>query len=70
MYIITVNCFLDPVVVWLDEPPEPAGIGHGNGQHLLTLATSEEAHDVANHLLQLLDEGREAALVFQPSLVT
>jgi hypothetical protein len=35
----------------------------------LILHTFEEARDVANHLLQLLDEGREAALIFQPSLV-
>jgi hypothetical protein len=70
MYIITLNCFLDPVVVWLDEPPEPADTRHDNGQHVLTLASPEEAQDVASHLLQLLDEGREAALVFRPSLVT
>ena len=37
---------------------------------LLTLHTPEQAHDVANHILQLLDEGREAALIFHPSLVT
>lgn len=69
MYIITLNQFLDPVVVWR------GGIGgivdpHDDGQNLLTLYTTEEAHDVANHVLQLLDEGREAALIFRPSLVT
>jgi hypothetical protein len=70
MYIITLNCFLDPVVVWLDQLPDSTGTSHDNGQHLLTLATPEEAHDVANHLLDLLDYGREAALMFEPSLVT
>ena len=70
MYIITLNQFLDPVVVWVDERPEPAGTRHDDGQNLLTLHTPEEAHDVAGHVLQLLDEGREAALIFQPSLVT
>ena len=70
MYIITLNRFLDPVVVWLDEPPNPAGMTHDDGQHLLTLSTPEEARDVAHHVLQLLDEGREAALIFRPSLVT
>ena len=70
MYIITLNRFLDPVVVWIDQAPEPAGTTHNDGQHLLALSTSEEAHDIANHVLQMLDEGREAALIFQPSLVT
>ena len=70
MYIITLNRFLDPVVVSVDERPEPAGTRHDDGQNLLTLNTPEEAHDVANHLLDLLDYGREAALIFQPSLVT
>ena len=70
MYIITLNRFLDPVVVWLDEPPNPAGMTHDEGQHLLTLSTPEEARDVAHLVLQLLDEGREAALIFRPSLVT
>ena len=69
MYIITLNQYLDPVVVWLDEPPAPT-TAHDDGQKLLTLHTPEEAHDVANHVLQLLDEGREAALIFRPSLVT
>ena len=69
MYLITLNQFLDPVVVWVDEPPIPAG-PHDDGQNLLTLYTPEEAHDVANHVLQILDEGREAVLIFRPSLVT
>ena len=69
MYIITLNQFLDPVVVWLDEPPDPT-TPHDDRQNLLTLHTPEEAHDVANHVLQLLDEGRDAALIFNPSLVT
>jgi hypothetical protein len=69
MYIITLNQFLDPVVVWVDEPPDPT-TPHDDGRNLLTLCTPEEAHDVANHVLQLLDEGREAALIFRPSLVT
>ena len=68
MYIITLNRFLDPVVVWLDEQAEPIS-PRDSGQDLLTLHTFEEARDVANHVLQLLDEGREAALIFQPSLV-
>ena len=70
MYIITLNQFLDPVVVWVDERPDPAGTTHDDGQHLLTLSTPEEARDVASHLLDLLEYGREAALIFQPSLVT
>jgi hypothetical protein len=69
MYIITLNQFLDPMVVWVDELPDPTA-PHDNGQHLLTLSTYEEARDLATHVLQLLDEGREAALLFQPSLVT
>ena len=69
MYVIALNQFLDPAIVWLDEPPDPA-TPHGPGQHLLMLRTYEEARDVAGHVLQLLDEGREAALIFQPSLVT
>ena len=70
MYIIALNCFLDPVVVWVDEHPDPMGTTNDDGQHLLTLSTPEEARDVTNHLLDLLDYGREAALIFQPSLVT
>ena len=69
MYLIALNQYLDPVIVWLDEPPDPTS-PHADGQHLLALRTYEEAHDVASHVLQLLDEGREAALLFQPSLVT
>lgn len=69
MYIITLNQFLDPVVVWLDEIPAVEGTTHSTGQPL-TLPTSDEARDVAHHVLQLLDEGREAALIFRPSLVT
>ena len=68
MYIITLNHLLDPVVVWLDEQPAPA-LPEDSGQGLLALYTFEEARDVANHVLQLLDEGREATLIFQPSLV-
>lgn len=70
MYIITLNRFLDPVVVWVDERPDPTGTAHDDGQHLLTLSTPDEARDVANHVLDLLEYGREAALIFQPSLVT
>ena len=70
MYIITLNRFLDPIVVWVDQPPDPARTAHGDGQCLLTLSTPEEAHDVARHLLDLLDYGREATCLFQPSLVT
>ena len=69
MYIITLNRFLDPVVVWVDEPPDPAGTAHDDGRDLLTLSTPKEARDVAHHLLDLLDYGREAALIFRPSLV-
>ena len=69
MYLITLNRFLDPVVVWVDAAPDPT-TPHDDGQNLLTLYTPEEAHDVANHVLQLLDEGRDAALIFNPSLVT
>ena len=70
MYIVTLNRFLDPIVVWVDERPEPAGTRHDNGQNLLTLYTPEEAHDVANHVLNILEYGRDAALIFEPSLVT
>ena len=69
MYLITLNRFLDPMVVWVEEPPDPT-TPHDDGQHLLTLYTYEEARDVASHVLQLLDQGREAALIFRPSLVT
>ena len=69
MYLIVLNRFLDPVVVWVDEPPDPT-TPHDAGQNLLALGTYEEAHDVATQVLQLLDEGREAALIFRPSLVT
>ena len=69
MYLIALNQFLDPIIVWLDEPPDPTS-PHDAGQHLLALHTYDEAHDVAGHVLQLLDEGREAALIFRPSLVT
>ena len=69
MYLIALNQFLDPVVVWLDDPPQPTA-PHDDGQHLLALDTHEEADDVARHVLQLLDEGRETALIFRPSLVT
>ena len=68
MYLIALNHFLDPVVVWLDEAPQPTA-PHDGGQHLLALDSYEEAHEVARQVLQLLDEGREAALLFQPSLV-
>ena len=68
MYIISLNRFLDPVVVWLDELPDPTA-PHDEGQHLLALRTYEEAHDVASQVLQLLDEGRETALILRPSLV-
>jgi len=67
MYIISLNRFLDPVVVWLDEPPRPTA-PHDGGQHLLALDSYEEAHDVARQVLQLLDEGRETALLLRPSL--
>jgi hypothetical protein len=70
MYLVTLNCFLDPIVVWVDERPEPAGTRHDDGQNLLTLYTPEEAHQVANHVLNILDYGRDAALLFEPSLVT
>jgi hypothetical protein len=70
MYIITLNQFLDPVVVWLDQIPKVEGTSHSGGQQPLSLPTSDEARDVAHHVLQLLDEGREAALIFRPSLVT
>ena len=70
MYLITLNRFLDPIVVWVDERPEPAGTRHDDGQNLLTLYTPEEAHQVANHVLNILDYGRDAALLFEPSLVT
>lgn len=69
MYLVTLNHFLDPVVVWVDELPDPTA-PHDDGRNLLTLSTPEEARDVAHHVLQLLDEGREAALIFRPSLVT
>ena len=69
MYLISLNRFLDPVVVWLDEPPQPTA-PHDGGQHLLALDSYEEAHAVAHQVLQLLDEGREMALLLRPSLVT
>lgn len=69
MYLIALNRFLDPVVVWVDDLPDPT-THHNEGQHLLSLPTYDEARDVAHHVLQLLDEGREAALIFQPSQVT
>jgi hypothetical protein len=69
MYLIALNQFLDPVIVWLDEPPDPTS-ACSSEQHVLALRTYEEACDIAGHVLQLLDEGREAALLFQPSLVT
>ena len=69
MYLIALNRFLDPLVVWLDEPPQPTA-PHDDGQHLLALDSYEEAHDVARQVLQLLDEGREMALLLRPSLVT
>jgi len=68
MYIISLNRFLDPVVVWLDEAPQPTA-PHDGGQHLLALDSYEEAHDVARQVLQLLDEGRETALLLRPSPV-
>ena len=70
MYLITLNRFLDPVVVWVDERPEPSETRHDDGRNLLTLSTPEEARDVANHLLNILEYGRDAALIFEPSLVT
>ena len=69
MYLITLNRFLDPVVVWVDDPPKSTA-PHDDGQNLLTLYSSKEAHDVANQVMQLLEEGRESALIFRPSLVT
>jgi hypothetical protein len=69
MYIITLNRFLDPMVVWVDKTLDPTA-PHDDGQRLLALGTYEEAHDVATQVLQLLDEGRETALIFNPSLVT
>ena len=69
MYLIALNRFLDPVVVWLDGAPQPIA-PHDSGQHLLALDSYEEAHDVARQVLQLLDEGRETALLLRPSLVT
>ena len=69
MYLIALNRFLDPVVVWLDEPPQPTA-PHDDGQHLLALDSYEEAHAVAQQVLQLLDEGRETALLLRPSVVT
>ena len=69
MYLIALNRFLDPVVVWLDEPPQPTA-PHDGGQHLLALDSYEEAHDVARQVLQLLDQGRDMALLLRPSLVT
>lgn len=70
MYIIALNQFLDPVVVWVEQDPEPAGTTHDDGQHLLRLGRLDEAQDVAHHLLNLLDYSREAALIFEPSLAT
>jgi hypothetical protein len=69
MYHIVLNQFLDPAIVWLDELPKPTS-PHDAGQHLLALRTVEEARDVADQVLQLLDEGREMALILRPSLVT
>ena len=69
MYLIALNQFLDPIIVWLDEPPDPTPACNSE-QHVLALRTYEEAVDLAGRVLQLLDEGREAALIFQPSLVT
>jgi hypothetical protein len=70
MYLITLNRFLDPIVVWIDQRPEPVGTRLDDGQNLLALHTPEEAHDVAMHVLNILEYGRDAALIFEPSLVT
>ena len=70
MYIITLNQFLDPIVVWVDNRPEPAGTPHDDSRHLLILYTPEEARGVANHVLNILEYGREAAFIFEPCLVT
>ena len=67
MYLIALNRFLDPVVVWLDEAPQPTA-PHDGGQQLLALDSYEEAHEVARQVLQLLDEGREMALLLRPGL--
>ena len=68
MYLVALNQFLDPVVAWVDDFPHPT-TPQDDGRNLLILNTYDEAQDVANQVLQLLDEGREAALIFEPSLV-
>ena len=54
MYVIALNQFLDPAIVWLDEPPDPA-TPHAPGQHLLVLRTYEEARDI---VVRPLERGR------------
>ena len=69
MYLIVLNRFFDPAVVWVDEPPEPVA-RHDDGRNLLTLSNEEEALGVVEYVTELLDQGREAAVLFNPALVT
>jgi len=69
MYLIVLNRFFDPAVVWVDEPPEPVA-RHDDGRNLLALSTEEEARGVVEYVTELLDQGREAAVLFNPALVT
>lgn len=69
MYLIVLNRFFDPAVVWVDEPPEPVA-RHDDGSNLLALSTEEEARGVVEYVTELLDQGREAAVLFNPALVT
>ena len=73
MYHIVLNRFFDPAVVWVDEPPEPVARhddGSGTPWVLLALSTEEEARGVVEYVTELLDQGREAAVLFNPALVT
>ena len=69
MYLIVLNRFFDPAVVWVDEPPEPVA-RHDDRSNLLALSTEEEARGVVEYVTELLDQGREAAVLFNPALVT
>jgi len=69
VYLIVLNRFFDPAVVWVAEPPEPVARNDA-GNNLLTLSTEEEARGVVEYVTELLDQGRDAAILFNPGLVT
>jgi len=69
VYLIALNRCFDPAIVWVDEPPDPVS-PHDDGRYLLTLSTEEEARGVVQYVTELLDQGRDAAILFNPGLVT